>query len=242
VDIDIDRRKYRRFEYEAVISHDILAKKAVCRGKIYNFSKGGLYFESDQTLNPGEQVCLEIVSHPDSSDNDVHLFYGVEITWHQKLQNSYLRHGFGARFISPDQPPLKNLDVTRFEKVAKLQKDPTGEKDPRQHVRKPYNKKLLLTCNQHTYKGLIRDISSHGAFITTDNRFALGQSVDMVIADGKIRGRTSLRGWVVRLAPDGIGVKFDRRSGKERRCDLDRRTGRDRRRMTRAQKRKLRAF
>ncbi len=238
--INTERRKYKRFEYEALIAHDILAQKKVYRGKIYNFSKGGLYFESDQILNPGEQLCLEVISHSDSAGSDVHLFYGVEITWHRLLKNSYLRHGFGARFISPEHSPLKNLDVTRFEKAARLPKDPAGEKDPRRYVRQSCHQKLLFSCNQRTYEGLVKDISNGGAFIATDHRFALGQAIQMVIADSKINGPTQRIGWVVRLTPEGIAVRFDRRSGKERRCDLDRRTGRDRRRLTRAQKDRLR--
>jgi hypothetical protein len=88
---------------------------------------------------------------------------------------------------------------------------------------------------------------------TRENRFALKSSAtpiqltttftfDMVIPGSKIRDDATLKSWVIRLAPNGVGVRFDKRSGRERRCDLDRRTGRDRRHMTRAQKRKLRAF
>ena len=242
VDINLERRKYKRFEYEAVISHDILSKKTVYSGKIYNLSKGGLYFESDQIIYPGEQVCLEIVSHADPADNNVHLFYGVQITWHCQLKNSYLGHGFGARFVSPDHSLVKNMDVTRFEKSAPPEKNLKNEKDPRQYIRRPYNKRLLFTYNQRAYKGLVTDLSHGGAFIETGNRFALGRPIDMVIPGSKIRDDATLKGWVIRLAPNGVGVRFDKRSGRERRCDLDRRTGRDRRRMTRAQKRKLRAF
>jgi hypothetical protein len=38
-----------------------------------------------------------------------------------------------------------------------------------------------------------------------------------------------LKGWVIRLDPEGVGIKFERRSGHERRKDLDRRRGPDRR-------------
>ena len=241
VDTNLERRKYKRFEYEAVISHDILSKKTVYSGKIYNFSKGGLYFESDEIIYPGEQVCLEIVSHPDPSDSNVHLFYGVEITWQRQLQNSYLGYGFGARFVSPDHSMVKNMDVARFEKSSAPGKKLKSEKDPRQYTRRPYNKRLLFTYNQRPYKGLVTDISHGGAFIETGNRFALGRPINIVIPGSKIRDDATLKGWVIRLTPDGVGVRFERRDGRERRCDLDRRTGRDRRRMTRAQKNRLRA-
>ena len=47
VDFNSERRTHKRFVYEADISHDLLAHNHIYKGKLQNFSKGGLYFESE---------------------------------------------------------------------------------------------------------------------------------------------------------------------------------------------------
>jgi len=75
------------------------------------------------------------------------------------------------------------------------------------------------------------NISRGGAFIETGSKISLGESINLVIHVSKNHKGVRLRGWIVRLGPEGVGVSFDRRSGRERRYDLDRRAGLDRRKV-----------
>jgi hypothetical protein len=59
--------------------------------------------------------------------------------------------------------------------------------------------------------------------------FSLGQLIRLEIPGDTLFKDLKLIGWVVRLDPEGVGIKFDRRTGLERRKDLDRRRGPDRR-------------
>ncbi len=59
MDSNSERRIYRRFVCETDISHDLLAHSHIYKGKLQNFSKGGLYFESDQSIFPGEEVFIK---------------------------------------------------------------------------------------------------------------------------------------------------------------------------------------
>ena len=106
-----------------------------------------------------------------------------------------------------------------------------AEKDSRKHPRRPCKKPLIVTSkNQHIkIKGLATDISRGGAFIETGNKISLGARINLVIGGSKNNKAVGLRGWVVRLSSQGVGVSFDRRSDRERRYDLDRRTGLERR-------------
>jgi hypothetical protein len=106
-----------------------------------------------------------------------------------------------------------------------------AEKDSRKHPRRPCKKPLIVTCkNRHIkIKGLATDISRGGAFIETGSKISLGAGIILVMHGSKNHKGVGLRGWIVRLSPQGVGVSFDRRSGRERRYDLDRRTGLERR-------------
>jgi Tfp pilus assembly protein PilZ len=106
-----------------------------------------------------------------------------------------------------------------------------AEKDSRKHPRRPCKKPLIVTYkNRHIkIKALATDISRGGAFIETGSKISLGARIILVIHGSKNHKGVRLRGWIVRLSPQGVGVSFDRRSGRERRYDLDRRTGLERR-------------
>jgi len=104
-----------------------------------------------------------------------------------------------------------------------------AEKDSRKHPRRLCKKPLFFTYKYRHVKGLVTDISRSGAFIETGRKISLGARINLVIDGSKNHKGVGLRGWIVRLSPQGVGVSFDRRSGRERRYDLDRRTGLERR-------------
>ena len=78
---------------------------------------------------------------------------------------------------------------------------------------------------------MVTNISRGGAFVDTGSKISLGERINLVIHGSKNHKDVRLKGWIVRLGPEGVGVSFDRRSGRERRYDLDRRTGLDRRKI-----------
>jgi hypothetical protein len=47
--------------------------------------------------------------------------------------------------------------------------------------------------------------------------------INLVFPATPLKKELKLKGWIVRIDQNGIGVRFDRRSGKNRRGDLDRR-------------------
>ena len=106
-----------------------------------------------------------------------------------------------------------------------------AEKDSRKHPRRSCKKQLFFTIRYQHFKGLATNISRGGAFVETESKISLGERINLVIHGSKIHKGVRLRGWIVRLGRQGVGVSFNRRSGRERRYDLDRRTGLDRRKV-----------
>jgi hypothetical protein len=124
---------------------------------------------------------------------------------------------------------MKKIERAKLEKRHSQNKNLKAEEGSRKHPRRPCKKHLFFTYKHRHVKGLVTNISRGGAFIETGSKISLGERINLVIHGSKNHKDVRLRGWIVRLGSEGVGVSFDRRSGPERRFDLDRRTGSDRR-------------
>jgi len=231
VDLTSERRTHRRFVYEADISHDLLAHNHIYKGKLFNFSKGGLYFESDQSIFPGEEVFIKFKDQPDSiGDNNMsQLPFGVEIVWQYDLPDSFFRFGYGAHYIDKNDSLVKTVKIPELTQDNLQDKNPAAEKDPRKYPRRQYHKSLLLSYRDRNYRGEFKNISKGGVFIKTTIKFTVGKQIRVVIPGNKIRKNVYLRGLIVRINKEGFGVRFYNRSDLEVGRDLERRTGVDRR-------------
>ena len=230
--VDIERRKHKRYQYEAIISHDILSQEAAPAGKIYNFSNTGLYFESNQAFFTREEIFVEIIDHPQSSDVGLELLFDVEIVWRKELQDSAFKQGYGAKFNTPVESIEKTIgeSIVRKSSPRSYPKPEIIKKiDARTYPRSAYRKSLLFNYKNTICRGLVTNISRGGAYIKTDSKVSFGQKIKFVITVGRTSKNIKLIGWIVRLTADGFAVSFERRSGSERRYDLDRRIGLDRR-------------
>ena len=223
-----DTRDKKRFNCNAEVSHDSLLPDVFYPARMYNFSTGGLYFESDQRLYIGDYINVRLKYPARPSGNDTHYQFGIEILWRQEAQHSSLKYGYGSKFIDPNQSLENIIDLSKLEKQHTPQE--SVEKDPRTHPRRAYNRPLVIIAKNRNVKGLMTNISRSGAFIKTHNHFSVGQIIAILIPGHKKQKDVKLKGYVVRVNRSGVGVIFDRRlAHKNRRSDLDRRTGKDRR-------------
>jgi Tfp pilus assembly protein PilZ len=242
VDVTVEQRNNQRFKYEAVIWHNNILPGILYQAKIYNLGQGGLYFETDQCLYPGEKIHIAKISfsaknkgkEPDRvaikwRDKNARYFDPIEIKWRKELTDSPFRFGYGAAFSEADSLLAKLIVASTTE----TQKDESEaweyKKDPRELSRENYRKEITFESHKKSYKGFLFNVNRAGAFIETKDTFSLGQIVKLVVPGDGLFKPLNLTGCVVRLEPGGIGIRFDKRSGRERRKDIDRRTGADRR-------------
>ena len=232
-----ERRKHKRHQYEAFISHDILSSEVKPAGKMYNFSQQGLYFESNQNFLPLEEVFVEIIDHVSPSDTEQELLFDVEIIWRKELIDAPFRYVYGAKF------KFSNETIEHKIKSASLKRPPLpppplppkfeDADETREFPRKRCRQSILFNHGNQICQGWVTDISRGGAFIKTRSKGSLGRKIRIVITESKTRKGSERPGWIVRVNPEGFGVSFNRRSGSERRYDIDRRTGKDRRKRIR---------
>jgi Tfp pilus assembly protein PilZ len=224
-----ERRRHKRFIYEAQIAYTIASSDTIRSGKMFNFSKGGIYFESEQSLPPGQDIVLDLATNAESDDDDICFLFDVKIIWRKSLQDSSLPYGYGGKFLNPVDSKIED-DGTLHTGVSTFPFDELEpESETRQHPRRPYNKPLKFRHNHVEYTGFVANIGRGGAFIATGEQFAIGAKITLMVPGIHTRKEVKITGRIVRRTPDGIGLRFERRSGRERRGDADRRIGQDRR-------------
>ena len=97
--IGIERREHERFPCETTILHDTSPPDFFHKGIMYNFSKKGLYFESNEYLLQGHEISISITKPPQQFTIKPHQNFSVKIMWHQELQGSPYQIGYGAKII-----------------------------------------------------------------------------------------------------------------------------------------------
>ena len=227
VNVKSDQRDKKRYKYEATIWHDNLFPEIFYETKMHNVSKDGIYFESDQTLYAGEKIYIAI-KDPSASDNDYKDCAQIEIKWRKILSASTFQYGYGAQFIDSRNALWAAIDPASLATDGPPENGYKFIKDSRQDPRTPYRKVTFFTTQDRDYKAFITNISRSGAFIVSRYKFAIGQQITLVIPGDKKHSAMKLKGSVVRLSPKGAGVKFDRRTGLERRKGGDRRNNKRR--------------
>jgi Tfp pilus assembly protein PilZ len=81
-------------------------------------------------------------------------------------------------------------------------------KDKREHQRKPFFMVLDYSTDDRVYKDYIQNISAGGAFIETHMPLSVGQEVSLSFPLPNYQKYIRIAGEVVRISPQGIGVKF----------------------------------
>jgi hypothetical protein len=198
-DKNLERREDARIDQISPLKIKSLKSGKVHNARMFNYSKNGLYFESDSVLHTADQIYIGIQDSPYASSSGVLEYYRAEIRWHKKLKDSYFEYGYGVRFGAP-----KNRQISR--KI-----DPKNESNT-QETLKEQNRKTVKFADRHkTYEGLIKDISSSGIFFESEDTFEEGQvlTFELSLKNGD---NAKINGQIVWADDQGFGVVFTHKS------------------------------
>lgn len=85
----------------------------------------------------------------------------------------------------------------------------SGELDNhRRNPRKNYFMPVDYVIKDRCFRDFTRDISAGGVFIEAHQRFAVGESISLSFMLRHYAYPIKIRGRIVRVAPEGIGIKF----------------------------------
>ena len=96
---DIERRKSERIPHRSAILHNTNPPDFFYSGTMYNFSKEGLYFESNEDLLQGDEISISIKQPPDQLSIISDQYFDVKIKWARDLQGETYQVGYGAQLI-----------------------------------------------------------------------------------------------------------------------------------------------
>ena len=163
--------------------------------RMLNYSDNGIYFESDDLIEPGVEIYIGIQTPPEDDDKATLSCFPAIIAWRKELdEDSYFYYGYGAEFTS------KEVAESYDSKVK-------YEENNRRHTRRKYKIPLLFSNNQNVYKGETVDISPTGVFIKTNQKLKIDDDITFILTSTR-KGNMVIRGRVVWSNQFGFGLKF----------------------------------
>ncbi len=187
-----ENRNKIRFAHESKITLESTETGFRRDARMYNFNDFGIYFESDYRLQPESEIFVGISNSPFASKPDVYERYRGTVKWRQILKRSSYYYGYGLKLLEEASEAAKSH-----------QYDGT-----REHPRRDAVIPVKYEVDNQTYEGITENVSSGGAFITTDYPMSIGQQVRLEIPL-KVKGKIArLTGQVTRTNLRGFGVKF----------------------------------
>jgi len=195
MDENPENRDNARIKYKSPVTIENLKAGVIYQARMLDYSKYGLYFETDSLLSLGEEVFIGIEYSPYADSHNTYECLRAKIMWRRELPTSYFKFGYGVKFsIDYDKQRSQSGNLKIVE-------------DQRKHQRKPYAKPIVYATKNQLIKGLTKDISPAGVFIETDNTLHAGQTITLAIPLKKAR-TAKIKGQVVWSNRDGFGVRF----------------------------------
>ncbi len=190
-----ERRENARIDQISPLKIKNLKTDKIHNARMFNYSKNGLYFESDSILQTGDQIYIGIQDSPYAPSTGVLEYYRAEIRWHKKLKDSYFEYGYGVELGTKENRQKPKIIPTQNDKYTN------------KAAERPNRKTIKFTDQNKTYEGLIKEISSSGIFFATEETFEDGQVLTFQIPQ-KNGTEVKINGQIVWADEEGFGVVF----------------------------------
>jgi Tfp pilus assembly protein PilZ len=191
----IEKRHRYRINHNTMVTLESLQIGNDDNTRMINYNDDGIYFESNQFLQPGTEIFIRIENFP-YPQTESYKCHHAKVIWGKRLKNKPYAYGYGAK------------NVVTSNKKSSSETDSDQVKNLRRYPRKYCAKPATFGFNNKSYDGFISDISRNGCFIENTEFLKFGQVIDLVIPGTKFSENNILSGEVVRLSPIGVGVKF----------------------------------
>ena len=98
MELSPDQRADARFRHEAAIMFEHYPSGKYFEGKMFNYSRGGMYFESNFAPAIGTEIFIGVENSPYTSGHDV---YRAKVIWQKGLMGaqSLFLHGIGVKYF-----------------------------------------------------------------------------------------------------------------------------------------------
>lgn len=208
-----DRRKSDRSNYETAVALESLEADTSMVATMFNYSKEGLYLETDTFITPGKEIFIGIAKSPYSHGTSKYECHRVQVKWIKELYESPYRYGYGVKHHDPIEFSQADIVITgNNEQNSDFENQEKAEtktvQGMRKHLRKTFTRPVYFSTKNRYYQGRVKDISRGGMYVKTNDEFTVGQVLHLVIPKTKYDKNVLIRGEVVRSTKSGMGIKF----------------------------------
>ena len=127
------------------------------------------------------------------------------------IERTFIMHAFGKHLNESGGTAPLELIANMYKEDPEIGLKEMEEwlfEGKREHYRKPFFTVVDFTTRGHAFKDFIKNISPGGVFIETSIPFSVGQELSLTFALPNCQKHIKITGEVVRITPQGIGVKF----------------------------------
>jgi hypothetical protein len=188
-----EKRSCARLAHQATIKLESFEVGVMHEARMYNYSKSGLYFESDFYLVPGTEIYIGIGNSPYASQAGVYECYRSVIKWRKFLEQSQFDYGYGIEIKGRVPCRQKHKEA--------------GES--RKHPRRSCSIPAVIQNKSRRTHGVIQNVSHGGVFISCTDELTKGQRVFLTIPLKKKQKLITRAGEIVWRNKSGMGVKFE---------------------------------
>ena len=187
-----EKRDCARIGHQTPVMLEHFEAGVMHAARMQNYSKKGLYFESDFYLIPGSEIYIGIADSPFASAPGVYECYRSVIKWRKFLENSFYDYGYGIEILARLARPGK----------------PGQRRDSRRQSRRACSIPTLIRNKGRGIPGVIQNVNHGGVFVQCSEKPSKGQKISLTIPLKKKRKLVSRRGEIVWADENGIGIRF----------------------------------
>lgn len=187
-----EKRDGARIGHKAPVTLEHFEAGVMHAARMFNYSKKGLYFESDFYLIPGSEIYIGIADSPFATAPGVYECYRSVVKWRKFLENSFYDYGYGIEIQARLARPGKQGQ----------------RRDSRRQSRRPCSIPTLIQNKHRRIPGVIQNVNHGGVFVQCSEKPLKGQKISLAIPLKQAQKLVSRRGEIVWADENGIGIRF----------------------------------
>jgi len=203
-----ESRKNARFEHQSIIRHEDLDEGIYASSKMFNFSRNGLYFESNVLLESGEKIFIGIENSPYVHNPGTYECYHAEIRWRNDLEYSMYKYGYGVQYCLTDTTIDPEARAAACPLPGQKATPPEVEKDLRRSQRIPLSKTVDYFTPRGAFNGMAMNICRNGAYIETPHVLRVGKRLTIALPFVNKGKGAMVKAEVIWNDKNGFGIKF----------------------------------
>ena len=191
----LEKRGAARTDHNSPLRIRDLRSGVIHEARMVNYSDSGICFGTNGVLEKGTRIYICMQNSPYSLASGVLEYYNGEVMWRRESKRSLFKYEYGIQLVSNvSKQNLKSQTATK-------------KKDIKKHASKSFVRTMKHDSNKRRSKATLKDISTSGVFIATEEKLEVGQLLKLNLPNKKGK-REEIIGQIAWVDDKGFGLKF----------------------------------